>query len=443
VNAKLGFDVVHRPLLRPTDELLGCEVPEIEMVQSVGLSGTLMVNDKSKGVTWLLDLDTRTFKSVELPLAGGSHETAVSVDGQTIAVPQYEFATQKGQTEGGGSPGFGVSLIDIKTGQPQFLRSGANPFGTPKPHDAVWLEDGTLIVTAQEANGFVKHATDGNATAISVDPEACNTPHLIRLVPNSRLAVSGCRCTNAGCADSTGHPGGNGSMVVFDVDTGAWRGLPVGRMAEGITVTGDGDIWVGSADDDYVQVFSFGSRPRTLENLQYDVQLRDIHRPLRLEYDHAADKVAVASLDMSGDTATTCMLHLFNAQSRKLEKATVINTKRGMVNTEGLRSFDIGGRGYFIVAGFDTQTLVVLDSMTLEVVMSAYLPRCSTPKGLCVGTAMSKPEALANNETGANNWSGGLCPATLRSQWDRRWAVLDGVNFSPITGDWSLADPAP
>jgi len=361
----------------------------------------------------------------------------------TIAVPQYEHATQTGQTEGGGFPGKSISLIDIKTGRPQFLRSGANPFGTPKPHDAVWLADGSLIATAQEANGFVKHATDGNATAISVDPAACNTPHLIRLVPDSRLAVSGCRCTNAGCEDSPGHPAGNGSLVVFDVGTGAWRSLPMGRMAEGITVTGDGDIWVGSQYDDYVQVFSFGSRPRTVENLQYDVQLRDIHHPLRLEYNHAAGRVAVVSLDMSGNVATTCMLHLFDARSRKLEKATVINTKRGMVNMESIRSFDIAGRGYFITAGFDTQALVVLNSMTLDVVMSAYLPRCSTPKGLCMGTAMSRSEALANKETGANNWSGGLCPATLRSQWDRRWAVLDGVNWSPITGDWSQADPAP
>merc|ERR1719356_264763 len=125
VSAKLASNASHRTLLRPTEELLGCEVPEIEMIQPVGLSGTLIVNDKSKGVTWLLDLSTRTFKSVELPLVGGSHETAVSVDGRTIAVPQYEFPTQKGQGEGGGSPGFGVSLIDIKTGQPQFLRSGA------------------------------------------------------------------------------------------------------------------------------------------------------------------------------------------------------------------------------------------------------------------------------------------------------------------------------
>ena len=78
--------------------------------------GTLIVNDKSKGSTWLLHLPSQSAVVVDLPFAGGNHETAVSPaamdGGATIAVPHYETAEGNGLTEGGGTPGSQVSLID-------------------------------------------------------------------------------------------------------------------------------------------------------------------------------------------------------------------------------------------------------------------------------------------------------------------------------------------
>jgi hypothetical protein len=411
-----------------------------------------MANDKAKGVTWLLDLASGTFKSVELPYVAGNHETAVSADGSIVAVPQYEEVTEKGQTEGGAFPGHGVSLIDLRTGAPSFARVGPNPFGRPRPHDAVYLDDGTLIMTAQEANGFSKFAPDGTATAIAIDPVACNTPHLIRLVPHSRLAVSGCRCTNAGCKDSPGHPGGNGSVVVFDVDTGDWNALPMGPLPEGLDVTEEGDVWVGSnTKDGYVQVFTFGDRPREVQNLRYGKQFLGVPYPLRVSYDTASKKVAVASMSLEaamaggtrceagGSPCATGTLRLFDAPAATLEKVVVVETQRGVVNMEGLRSFANGGQGYFVSGGFDTQTIVVLDSATLETVMSIYMPRCSNPRPLCKGTPQNAQRAKLDQETGWNNWSGGLCPATLRNPLEQRWMTLDGFNWSPVVGDWAGA----
>jgi hypothetical protein len=35
--------------------------------------------------------------------------------------------------------------------------------------------------------------------------------------------------------------------------------------------------------------------------------------------------------------------------------------------------------------------------------------------------------------TGKNNWSGGVCPGTLRNPDDRRFVVLDGFAWSPLS----------
>jgi len=171
---------------------------------------------------------------------------------------------------------------------------------------------------------------------------------------------------------------------------------------------------------------------------------------LRVSYDPASNKVAVASMDLGalmaangsceGDTCAENKLHLFDASSAKLEKSILIKTQRGIVNMEGLRSFTTdGSSGYFVTGGFDTQTIVVLDSATLDTVMNIYMPRCSNPQPHCQGTPMSANQAKSDKETGWNNWSGGACPATLRNPLEQRWITLDGFNWSPFVGDWAGA----
>merc|ERR1719203_1130960 len=80
--------------------LAPCQVPAFNMRKDEGLSGTLIANDKSKGVTWLFDLESKTAQPVFLPFLAGNHETAVSADGELVAVPHYEVVTSRGQGEG-------------------------------------------------------------------------------------------------------------------------------------------------------------------------------------------------------------------------------------------------------------------------------------------------------------------------------------------------------
>jgi len=272
-----------------------------------------------------------------------------------------------------------------------------------------------------------------------MDPSRCNTPHLVRLIPDSNLAVSGCRCTNAGCKGSNGHADGAGHMVIFDTDTGEYNSFRSGKNAEGITVTGDGDVWIGSESPDrsygFVQIFSFGGRPKTIHNIK-EVGQRDVPSPLRLAWNAEANTVAVASMDlagvMAGDPDVHNRLRIFDAVSRRQLKERRVPTARGAVNAEGLGTFASEGVGYFVTGGFDTQTIVILEAATGETVWEIYMPRCSTEKGLCTPTPKTIAEAQKDKETGSNNWSGGLCPATMRNPFERRWAVMDGFTWSPV-----------
>ena len=328
--------------LRPN--VLGCEVPTIVKVRGDPLHGTLMVNDKSKGVTWLLDLETGTFNAVELPLVHGNHETAVSPDGLQIAVPHYEDVTARGQGEGGGQPASELSVIDLKTGRATVMRSQPNPLGTPAPHDVDYLPDGTFLATAQLSNAIIRYSPEGVATPILFNGSACNTPHLVRVIPGLRLAVSGCRCTNPGCA-------GNGSLVAFDVDTADYVTFPMGPRAEGVTVTGEGDVWIGSQTEaGYAAVFSFDGRERTLQNLRR-ATTQPVPFPLRLEWNRESDTVAVASINLDGVLSGTpkpgeTALRLYRASTRELLLTkNIVSTRRGPVYMQGLRAFSSGGRG--------------------------------------------------------------------------------------------------
>lgn len=419
--------------------LAPCQVPAFNVRKDEGLSGTLIANDKSKGVTWLFDLESKTAQPVFLPYQAGNHETAVSADGKLVAVPQYEVVSSKGQGEGSALAGWGVSVINISTGEARALDGVANPLGAPRPHDATYLDDGSILATAQVGNGMVRHMPDGSATFIAFDKTLCDTPHLVRRIPNSSLAVSGCRCTNADCS----RPDHHGSLVVFDVDLtkGEYKTFDVMTHSEGIAVTKAGDVWIGSWRASRVDIFTFGDRQRTIENLQADKHF-SVPWPIRLAYDEVSGVMAVASLDIEGieqgNVDAAAQLQTFQASTGEmLKRKTLIVGDRGEVRMEGLRSFAHAGKGFFVTGGFDNQAVVVIEADTLETVVEIVMPRCPSSKMCDAGEPVTWAKAKADGETGSNNWSGGLCPATLRTPLERRWAVLDGFNYSPVRGEWA------
>jgi len=396
------------------------------------LSGTLFANDKSKGISWILGLDNLSMESVTLPLINGNHESDISPDGRYVALPHYEETTGLNQGEGGGSPGSRVSVLDITTGQASVLQAeGPNPFGNPKPHGAAWTGDNQLLVTAQLSNGIVKYGATGKVSKIDLSSTGCSTPHLVKIIAGTDLAVTGCRATNPGAAAA----GKIGMLAVFNHKTNAMKALQSGAGSEGITVTKDGDIWVGALTGGTVSVFGWpAGADKTVDTLVLKTNFT-VHDPIRLAYDSVNDQVGVACMNVAAvlDPTTSPManskLLVYKASDYTFVKSTVITTSRGRVNMEGLSAHNIGGKGYFWTGAFDSQSLVLLDALTLTNTLTVIMPRCSV---CSKSTSISTAAAAAANMSGANNWSGGYCDATMRDPFDRRTAVFDGFSYSPL-----------
>eukprot|EP00854_Cymbomonas_tetramitiformis_P018447 gene18447-22012_t len=434
-------------------ERLGCEVPKLVArdESALDLRGTLFANDKSKGAAWLISLDAKVSMGLQFPLVNGNHESSLSPDKRFLAIPHYETTTDYGQGEGGGAPARGVTLLDMKTGIARTMTAAENPFGSPKPHGAAWTDDGDLLVTAQLANGVVKYSkplqtseTSGEAMRFDFGAKGCHTPHLVKTIPNSSLAVSGCRCTNPGEAQPC-----PGRLVLFDTGSGAAEVLDSGIGSEGIAVTSAGDVWLGARLDNYVSVFSFGDRPRRVGGYLKRVDTIKVPGPLRIAYEAVNDVIAVASQDWTGTSKPPPAkpnLYVYNASNRSLPPRTSVvdSVAYGRINMEGLAAFTFMGaksaQGFLVSGGFDNQVLVVIDASNSRVILEVQLPACTLPfPHYCSPTVQPNgTEAGLKNMSGANNWSGGYCPATLRDTFERRFLCLDGFNWSPIFPEWAL-----
>lgn len=419
-----------RPVaLQPVGPPLGDE--PVIMIQHDGASpptGTFIAQDKSKGVTWLFDLAHGRVRAIELPYNNGNHETAVNVDGTALVSPHYE-TLGPGDNEGGGFyPGAEVSVVDLTKGNGQVLVAAAMPLGRPKPHGAHWMDNGDLLVTAQVANSIVRFTTPlkpggGALRVYSLQGTGCGTPHLVSQIPGTNLAVSACRCDK----NPDDPPDCTGQLAVVDLDSGRARVLPAGARAEGLTVTPAGEVWVGAMADNTVGIFGFRGTERDLDRLELLAQLQ-VDAPLRLAYEPGTNSVGIVSFEPNaGDKIN---FHTFDAASHALRKQTMlVSARRGRINSEGLAAAD----GAFITGGFDNQTLVIVDPVSLEVRTELLLPRCSLPPAYAAPTPMPVDECKGAECTGKNNWSGGVCPATLRNPDDRRFIVLDGFGWSPLS----------
>ena len=442
-------------LLRPLDGAVGLPNPVLSVLEeSVAsasvLTGTWIAQDKSKGVSFLIRPSEGVYKAVLLPTSQGNHETAVSEDGSLAITTQYDTARQ-GDGEGGGVPGSDVLAIEIPNGDlgssggNVLLRATPNPLQGSAPHGVVFLNDGSIVATAQLNNSLVLYPKDlalGNKV-YNLTNTGCITPHLVRAIPAnvsadtdgvSNLVVTGCRATNPGISDT--YPG---KVALVDLETGDAVALDAGLGAEGIAVTSQGDVWVGGNRGNIVSVYGFrdGEEP-SLDSFYKKADISPaITNPLRLAYDPVRNRMAVASFTSNVSEPNFFM---FDATSLALVSNTTINsTNRGRVNMEGL-SYN---NGYYFSGGFDNQVIVFIDPSTGSVVAEIEMPRCSLPDGLNVPIFLPTTEASSLNLTGSNNWSGGYCNATMRNPFDTRFLTLDGFGWSPrhsISNDQGAAN---
>lgn len=440
-----GESAVSERVLRPVDGAVGTN-PILRILNdsltSSMLDGTWIAQDKSKGVTFLIRPAEGEYKAVLLPTSQGNHETSVSQDGLLAVTTQYDTARQ-GDGEGGGVPGSNILEINIPQGElgtgsgSVLLRATPNPLQGSSPHGVFVLNDGSIVATAQLNNSLVRFPTDleeGNRVYNLTD-SGCITPHLVQAIPANisadrngvqNLVVTGCRATNPGVSNT--YPG---KVAVVNLETGDFVALNAGLGAEGITVTSQGDVWVGGNRGNLVSVYGFrdGEEP-SVNSFYKKIDISpSIENPLRLAYDPIRNHVGIVSF--TNDTSKSNFF-IFDAKTfALLSNSTINSTNRGRVNMEGLTYKN----GYYFSGGFDNQVVVFIDPNSGTVAAEIEMPRCSLPEELNVPTFLASPsDARILNLTGSNNWSGGYCNATMRNPYDTRFLTLDGFEWSPVDG---------
>jgi YVTN family beta-propeller protein len=202
----------------------------------VALTGTVVaVNQQSDSVT-LIDLQRmEAYRHVKV--VGGPHEAAVSPDGRTVAVTNYNKA--------GAGPQKALSLIALPSGDTvKTIELG----DYRAPHDIRWV-DATRVVVTSEANQALLVVNVASGAIERVFRTEAGVSHMLALsADRTRLYCSNMR---------------DGSVSAFDFQTGRKiKDVRTGRECEGVGVTPDGRwVWAGNRAEDTISIID----TRTLE----------------------------------------------------------------------------------------------------------------------------------------------------------------------------------
>lgn len=244
------------------------------------LTGTVIaVNQQSDSIT-LIDLSTlEAYRHV--PVVAGPHEAAVSPDGRSVLVTNYN--------KQGVGPQKTLSLIALPSGDTirtidlgEFLA----------PHDVRWVDDSRVVVTVE-----------GSQALLLVNVETSRIERVFRTEAgvSHMLALSTDR-TRLYCTNMR-----DGSVSVFDFQTGAKiTDIATGAEAEGVGVTPDGRwLWVGNRAEDTISI---------IDTAQLEVVKRIASPgfPYRVQFTPDGSRAlvphAMASSLVVGDVATQTIL---------------------------------------------------------------------------------------------------------------------------------------
>lgn len=217
-----------------------------------GLTGTVVVvNQQSDSVT-LIDLKAmEAYRHV--PVVGGPHEAAVSPDGRTVVVTNYnkQGVGQQKTLSVLALPG-GDTIRTIDLGEYR------------APHDVRWV-DGTRVVVTSEANQALLLVNVTSGAIERVFRTDAGVSHMLALSKDrTRLYCSNMR---------------DGSVSAFDFKTGAKiKDVKTGAECEGVGVTPDGRwVWAGNRAADTISIID----TRTLEVVK---QLASPGFPYRVQF---------------------------------------------------------------------------------------------------------------------------------------------------------------
>lgn len=220
-------------LLMVTAGLSSSAQPSAPRVKLTGI--VIAVNQQADSVT-LIDLKTmEAYRHV--PVVGGPHEAAVSPDGRSVVVTNYNkqgVGQQKTLSVLALPSGDTIKTIDLGEYR--------------APHDIRWVDASRVIVTS-EANQALLLVNVTSGAIERVFRTEAGVSHMLALsTDRTRLYCSNMR---------------DGSVSAFDFKTGEKiKDVKTGKECEGVGVTPDGRwVWAGNRAEDTISIID----TRTLE----------------------------------------------------------------------------------------------------------------------------------------------------------------------------------
>jgi YVTN family beta-propeller protein len=256
------------------------------------LSGTVVaVNQQSDSVT-LIDLKSMTaYRHVSV--VGGPHEAAVSPDGRTVVVTNYNkqgVGQQKTLSVLALPSGDTVKTIDLGEYR--------------APHDVRWVDASRVVVTSEANQALLLVNVESGAIEKVFRTEARGSHMLALSADRTRLYSSNM---------------GSGSVSAFDFKTGAKiKDIPTGKECEGVGVSPDGRwVWAGNRAEDTISIID----TRSLEVVK---RITSPGFPYRVQFTPDGTRALVphaqASSLVVGDVATQAVVKSIPLGMTKVDK---------------------------------------------------------------------------------------------------------------------------
>jgi len=318
--------------------------PSLGVAQTAGLTGTLVVTNKTPSTATIIDLASgRTLAT--LPTGAGPHEVVISPDGRTAVVTDY-----------GGQPRKTLTVIDV----PALKVVRTIDLGAyTAPHGILFLPNGgdSLVVVTSETTGNIVVVNVQAGTVVKAIATQGQASHMVGVTADGSRAYTGNIRSN--------------TVSEMDLRAGTFvRTWDVPTQPEAINVTPDGkEVWVGSNATGKVSVIDVatGTVTTAAEGVQF---------PYRVLY--TPDGRTVIIPDARGE------------EVRFLDRATRRELGRISLPGGGPQGITITPDGRYVFQSLSTGAKVaIIDVRTRSI--AGHLDAGQTPDGIAFTTRVVPP----------------------------------------------------
>lgn len=301
--------------------------------QVPGLSGTLIVTNKTPATATIIDVATGQALAT-LPTGNGPHEVVLSANGRTAVVTDY----------GSGSTPT-LTVIDVPA--KRVVRTISLGQYT-RPHGIVYLPGDSLVAVTSESTQNLVIVAVASGEIRKAIPTRYAGSHMVGVTRDGRRAW-------------TGNIGSN-TVSELDISSGAFlRAIDVPAQPEAINVTPDGgEVWVGSNQTGKVSVVdpATGTVTTAAEGVSW---------PYRVLF--------------TPDVSTVVLPDLRNHEVRFLDRASRRELSRISLPGAGPQGVTMTPDGRYLLESLSTQARVVVIDMRTRAIVG-YIAAGLTPDGI-------------------------------------------------------------